>query len=53
MIFEKRTERIIVPMFFMVALFAPLFLESNSFFVGKVTTIIILSIFVKVPRIAP
>jgi len=46
MIFEKRTERIIVPMFFMVALFAPLFLESNSFFVGKVTTIIILSIFV-------
>lgn len=46
MIFQKRTERILVPMFFMVALFVPLFLESNSFFVGKVTTIIILSIFV-------
>ncbi|EDM47128.1 hypothetical protein MDG893_08586, partial [Marinobacter algicola DG893] len=46
MIFEKRTERILVPMFFVVTLFVPLFLESNSFFVDKVTTIIILSIFV-------
>lgn len=46
MIFEKRTERIIIPLFFLVTLLLPLFLENNSFFVGKITTIIILSIFV-------
>jgi branched-chain amino acid transport system permease protein len=46
MIFEKRTERIIIPLFFLVTLFLPLLLEENSFFVGKVTTIIILAIFV-------
>ncbi|WP_304639690.1 branched-chain amino acid ABC transporter permease [Pseudomonas sp.] len=46
MIFEKRTERIFLAVFFTVALCIPLFLEANSFFVGKVTTILILTIFV-------
>ena len=46
MIFEKRTERIFLATFFVIALCIPLFLESNSFFVGKITTILILAIFV-------
>ncbi|WP_165857539.1 branched-chain amino acid ABC transporter permease [Marinobacter sp. JSM 1782161] len=46
MIFEKRTERIVIPVFFILALLLPLFLEGNAFFVGKLTTIVILSIFV-------
>lgn len=46
MIFEKRTERIFLAIFFTVALCIPLFLEANSFFVGKVTTILILAVFV-------
>ena len=46
MIFEKRTERIVLAFFFIIALCIPLFLEANSFFVGKTTTILILSVFV-------
>lgn len=46
MIFEKRTERIFLAIFFVVALCIPLFLEQNSFFVGKATTVLILSVFV-------
>ncbi len=46
MIFEKRTERIFLSVFFMIALCIPLFLEANSFFVGKVTTVLILAVFV-------
>lgn len=46
MIFEKRTERIVLAIFFLIALCIPLFLESNSFFVGKITTILILIVFV-------
>ncbi len=46
MIFDKRTERIVLAIFFVVALFIPLFLEDNSFFVGKVTTVLILIVFV-------
>ena len=46
MIFEKRTERIFLAIFFVIALCIPLFLEDNSFFVGKATTILILAVFV-------
>lgn len=46
MIFEKRTERIFLAIFFIVALCIPLFLEANSFFVGKVTSVLILAVFV-------
>ncbi|MBW7472089.1 branched-chain amino acid ABC transporter permease [Marinobacter sp. F4218] len=46
MIFEKRTERIFLAIFFVVALCIPLFLEDNSFFVGKATTVLILAVFV-------
>ena len=46
MIFEKRTERIVLAIFFVIALCIPLFLEDNSFFVGKATTILILAVFV-------
>ena len=46
MIFEKRTERIFLAIFFLIALCIPLFLEENSFFVGKATTILILAVFV-------
>lgn len=46
MIFEKRTERIFLAIFFVIALCIPLFLESNSFFVGKITTVLILAVFV-------
>lgn len=46
MIFEKRTERIVLAVFFLIALCIPLFLEANSFFVGKATTILILVVFV-------
>lgn len=46
MIFEKRTERIFLAIFFVVALCIPLFFEQNSFFVGKATTVLILSVFV-------
>lgn len=46
MIFEKRTERLVLATFFVIALCIPLFLDTNSFFVGKVTTILILSVFV-------
>lgn len=46
MIFDKRAERIVLAIFFLVALCIPLFLEENSFFVGKVTTVLILIVFV-------
>lgn len=46
MIFEKRTERIFLAIFFAIALCTPLFLGANSFFLGKITTILILSVFV-------
>lgn len=46
MIFDKRTERIVLAIFFLVALCIPLFLEENSFYVGKVTTVLILIVFV-------
>lgn len=46
MIFEKRTERIFLAIFFVIALCIPLFLETNSFFVGKIATVLILSVFV-------
>jgi len=46
MIFEKRTERLFLPVFLLIVLCLPLFLEANSFFVSKVTTVLILATFV-------
>lgn len=46
MIFEKRSERIALSLLFLVFLLIPVFVEGNSFYVNKVATILILSIFV-------
>ncbi|MBS97130.1 MAG: branched-chain amino acid ABC transporter permease [Oceanospirillaceae bacterium] len=46
MLFHKRTERIFIWVFFPLALMMPLFLEQNTFYVSKLTTIMIFAIFV-------
>jgi branched-chain amino acid transport system permease protein len=46
MLFQKRTERIFIWVFFPLALMMPLFLEQNTFYVSKLTTIMIFAIFV-------
>lgn len=46
MLFSKRTERLFVWLFFPLALMMPLFLEQNTFYIGKLTSIMIFAIFV-------
>ncbi|KEA65337.1 Benzoate transport, inner-membrane translocator precursor [Marinobacterium lacunae] len=46
MLFNKRTERYFVWVFFPLALLMPLFLEQNTFYVSKLTTVMIFAIFV-------
>lgn len=46
MLFNKRTERIFIWVFFPLALLLPLFLEQNTFYVSKLTSIMIFALFV-------
>lgn len=46
MLFNKRAERIFIWVFFPLALMMPLFLEQNTFYVSKLTTIMIFALFV-------
>lgn len=46
MLFNKRTERIFIWVFFPLALLMPLFLEQNTFYVSKLTSVMIFAIFV-------
>ncbi|MBV1789134.1 branched-chain amino acid ABC transporter permease [Marinobacterium sp. D7] len=46
MLFNTRTERYFVWVFFPLALLMPLFLEQNTFYVSKLTTVMIFAIFV-------
>ncbi|MGO2512662.1 branched-chain amino acid ABC transporter permease [Marinomonas polaris] len=46
MLLNKRAERLFVWIFFPLALLMPMFLEQNEYYVNKLTTIMILSIFV-------
>ncbi|MBR9829469.1 MAG: branched-chain amino acid ABC transporter permease [Oceanospirillales bacterium] len=46
MLFNKRTERYFIWVFFPLALLMPLFLAENTFFVSKLTSVMIFALFV-------
>lgn len=45
-IFSNKSEKIFIYLFFVIGLFIPLFLEGNTYYINKFSTIIILAIFV-------
>ena len=45
-IFSNKTERIFIYSFFIIGLFIPLFLNENTFYINKISTMVIFAIFV-------